>query len=106
MASATWDDFTSKWGFHEGGRLKAQDFEARSTLVTMINDHPAMQVAQLRAVEYDRPGLHNPCMIVVLPTRGQPDDELLRLWFEQEISNEGLPGDVEIDDLIAAAYSD
>lgn len=102
----SWDDFTSKWGFHEGGTLKAQDFEARSKLVAIINNQAAMQMAQLRAVAYDRPGLHNPCMIVVLPTRGQPDDELLRLWFEQEISSQGLPGDVAIDDLIAAAYAD
>ena len=106
MASATWDDFTSKFGFNEGSTLEEQDFEARSALVEMLNEHPAMRSSQLRAVEYDRPGMHNPCMIVILPARGQPDDELRRLWFQHEISNQGLPDSVEIDELIGAAYAD
>jgi hypothetical protein len=72
----------------------------------MLNEHPAMQSSQLRAVEYDRPGMHNPCMVVVLPASGQPDDELRRLWFQDEISTERLPDSVEIDALIAAAYAE
>lgn len=104
MARATWDDFRSKWGFEEGAVLEARDLEARSKLVGMLNESPALQTARLRAVEYDRPGLHNCCMIVVLPASEECDETLLQLWKRQEISEQALPDSLDIDELIVAAY--
>lgn len=106
MARANWDDFTSKWGFEEGATLEDRDFEARSRLVQSLNDEPAIQKAELRAVAYDRPGLHNCCMILVLPARGQSDDELLSLWRQQAISERPLPPGLELNEFIAAAYEE
>jgi hypothetical protein len=51
MARATWDDFTSKWGFNEGASLEGCDFEARSKLLEMLNESPALRTANLRAVQ-------------------------------------------------------
>lgn len=104
MARATWDDFSSKWGFEEGASLEARDFEVRSKLLEMLNESPALQTAKLRAVEYNRPGLHNCCMILVLPTCGESDETLLQLWKQQEIADQSLPDSVDINELIACAY--
>jgi hypothetical protein len=61
MATGTWEDFKHKHGFNDGEGVEPRDFEARTGLVQMLNDHKAMKAAGLHALEYDRPGLHNPC---------------------------------------------
>jgi hypothetical protein len=66
MVTGTWEDFTNKYGFCDGASVKSRDFGARSTLVEVLNDHGAMKAAGLQALECDRPGLHNPCLIVVV----------------------------------------
>ncbi len=66
MATGTWEDFTDKYGFSDGEGVEHRDFEARTRLVEMLNDHEAMNAAGLHALEYDRPGLHNPCLVVVV----------------------------------------
>lgn len=61
MAIGTWDDFTSKFGFGDGATAEQRDFWARDALVDMLNKRwPAM-----RAEGYDRPGVHNPVLILV-----------------------------------------
>src|SRR5271165_5628815 len=76
MATGTWDDFTDKYGFRDGASVGPRDFEARSTLVEVLNDHAAMKAAGLQALEYDRPGLHNPCLVVVVKGQGRSAAEL------------------------------
>jgi hypothetical protein len=49
MATGTWDDFTDKCRFRDGASVEPLDFEARSTLVEMLNDHAAMKAAGLQA---------------------------------------------------------
>jgi hypothetical protein len=107
MANGLWEDFTSKYGFSDGAAVEPRDFEARSRLVHRLNDHPAMQSAGLRALEYDRAGFHNSCLVVVVSGQGEADSELLRLWREHEIADVALPSDVELalPELIADAYA-
>jgi hypothetical protein len=107
MATGLWEDFTSKYGFSDGAALKPGDFEARSRLVDTLNDHPTMKSAGLRALEYDRPGLHNSCLVVVVSARGKEGSELLRLWKENKIADEALPSHVELalPELIADVYA-
>jgi len=77
MATGTWDDFTDKYGFCDGASVERCDFEARSTLVEVLNGHAAMKAAGLQAFEYDRRGLHNPCLLVVVKGQGKSAAELL-----------------------------
>ena len=106
MATGTWEDFTSKYGFSDGASVKPRDFEARAKLVEMLNDHEAMKAAGLRALEYDRPGLHNPCLLVVVERRAKSDAELLKSWLVGEIEEARLPDELElaISELVAEAY--
>jgi hypothetical protein len=106
MATGTWEDFTNKYGFSDGAGVEPRDFEARAKLVEMLNDHDAMKTAGLRAVEYDRPGLHNPCLLVVVERRAKSNMELLKSWLAGEIEEAPLPDELElaISELVAEAY--
>jgi hypothetical protein len=106
MATGTWDDFTDKYGFRDGASVESRDFEARSTLVEVLNDHGAMKAAGLQALEYDRPGLHNPCLLIVVKGHGKSAAKLLSSWLAGEIETESLPDELEIEisELVAEAY--
>jgi hypothetical protein len=106
MATGTWDDFTDKYGFRDGASVEPRDFEARSTLVEVLNDHAAMKAAGLQALECDRPGLHNPCLVVVVKGQGKSAAELLTAWLAGEIEEAPLPDELELEisDLVAEAY--
>ena len=106
MATGTWDDFTDMYGFCDGASVEARDFEARSTLVEVLNDHAAMKAAGLQAFEYDRPGLHNPCLLVVVTGQGKSSVELLTSWLAGEIEESPLPGELELEifELVAEVY--
>jgi hypothetical protein len=106
MATGTWDDFTDKYGFRDGASVEPRDFEARSTLVEVLNDHAAMKAAGLQALEYDRPGLHNPCLVVVVKGQDKSAVELLTSWLAGEIKEEQLPDEMELEifELVADAY--
>jgi hypothetical protein len=106
VAIGTWEDFTEKYGFGDGETVEGRDFRARKRLVAMLNKLPAMK--GLRAVEYDRPGLHNPCLIVVLPNpEGRTDQQLNADWEAGKIGTCGLPEAVEdkIHGLVDKAYA-
>jgi hypothetical protein len=106
MATGTWEDFTNKYGFRDGASAESRDFEARSTLVEVLNDHGAMKTAGLQALEYDRPGLHNPCLIVVVKGQGKSAAELLTSWLVGEIEEAPLPDELELEisEFVAEAY--
>jgi hypothetical protein len=106
MATGTWDDLTDKYGFCDGASVEPRDFEVRSTLGEMLNDHAAMKVAGLQALEYDRPGFHNPCLLVVVKGQGKSATELLSSWLAGEIEEAPLPAELELEisGLVAEAY--
>ena len=106
MATGTWEDFTHKYGFCDGASVESRDFEARSTLVESLNDHRTMKAAGLQALEYDRPGFHNPCLVVVVKGHGKSTAELLTSWLAAEIEEVPLPDELELEisELVAEAY--
>lgn len=106
MARGTWEDFTSKYGFSDGASVEPRDFAARAKLVEMLNDHEVMKTAGLRALEYNRPGLHNPCLLVLVEGRAKSNTESLKSWLAGEIGKAPLPGELELtaSQLVAEAY--
>jgi hypothetical protein len=75
-------------------------------LVEVLNDHVAMKTAGLQALECDRPGLHNPCLLVVVKGEAKSAAELLSSWLAGEIEEETLPHELELEisELVAEVY--
>jgi hypothetical protein len=106
MAMGTWEDFTSKYGFCDGATPERRDFRARSRLLEMLNNRHEMKSAGVHALAYDRPGLHNPCLVVVVKGNANTVKELMKLWQAGKIREAPLPNEVdrEIADLVTKAY--
>lgn len=108
MALGSWEDLTSKWGFNEGASAESRDYEARSLIVAELNEMTGVKAAKIRMVEYDRPGLHNSCLILILPnTKDRPDAELLALWKAGKVEEVELPVSVSevINEVVSEAYA-
>jgi len=107
MAVGSWEDFTSKYGFNDGDSVEERDFKARQHLVKLLNALPEFK--DIRAIEYDRGGAHNSCMLILLPNpQGKSEKKLLKDWFDKKVKECDPPdGDGETYDtcqLVTKAY--
>lgn len=109
MAIAQWKDFQNKYGFRDGATVEKRDFRARDRLCQILNALPEMK--GVLAVGYDRPGVHNPCLII--PFDRRPDltkpEAYIEAWNKDEIDARGdVPPSVYdhymMSDLVEAAY--
>lgn len=108
MARGVWDDFTEKYGFSDGASVEQRDFDARAIIISKLNNLPEFKANCVRAVVFDRPGVHNPCLIILLPNPdGKPDDQLLADWIANKIGEVKLPeGDYDIEELVYESYEE
>jgi hypothetical protein len=107
MAHGSWEDFTSKWGFNEGASTEDHDYEARALIVAELNEMTGVKAAKIRTVEFDRPGFHNSCMILILPNpEDRSDAELLLAWKTGELKQVELPASVSdlVNEIIEEVY--
>ena len=109
MARGTWNDFTTKYGFDDGAQTEGRDYRARDAIVEALNNLPAFKEGNIRAVGYDRPGMHNSCLILLLDmgSGDMTDEELTKRYLTNEDIHEvDLPeGDYELEEIIAEAYA-
>lgn len=102
----TWTDFTSKYGFDDGGSVTDLDLRARNWIVAMLNVE--LKGRGITAVGYDRPGLHNPCVILILPNSDNASPRKLRSRFlkEPDFHEVALPNSIaeRVGEIIAQAY--
>jgi hypothetical protein len=108
MARGTWDDFADKWGFSDGAGIEGRDFQARSIIISKLNKLPEFKQSHIRAVAYDRPGVHNACLIILLSNpENKTDDQLLAEWQANKLESVQLPsGDYDIENIVFEAYEE
>jgi hypothetical protein len=108
MARGVWDDFTEKYGFGDGAGIEQRDFDARAIIISKLNSLPEFKTNRVRAVAFDRAGVHNPCLIILLPNPdGKPDDQLLADWIANKVDEVKLPeGDCDIEELVYESYEE
>jgi hypothetical protein len=108
MARGTWEDFTDKFGFSDGEACEQRDFDARAIIISKLNNLPAFKTSSVRVVAYDRPGVHNSCLIIILPNPdGKTDDQLLADWIANRIEEVKLPeGDYDVVELVHESYEE
>jgi hypothetical protein len=108
MAIGTWEDFTSKWGFNEGASTEIRDYEARALIIAELNEMTGVRAAKIRAIEYNRPGFHNSCLILILPNpEGRSDADLVTAWKANKLEVVDLPLSVSavINEVVVEAYA-
>ena len=98
MARGSWDDFRSKFGFGDGATYEDRDFKARGIIVRALNKTAAFKKAKVKAIEYDRAGIHNPCLILLIPAAVTE-----KAWLASNAPEAGEP-DVDYDAVVAQAY--
>jgi len=114
MARGAWDDFTSKWGFSEGLLVEEADYQVRDLICQKLNEHPAIRAGNSRAVPWNRPGVHNSCMILHFPNPdGKTDEALVKAWQNGQLEECSLPDlsdpdfpDDGLEELIGEAYDE
>jgi len=106
MARGTWADFASKFGFRDGETVEERDEKARSLVIVKLNSLPEFNQNRIRAVAYNRPGVHNWCLIILLPNPGnKTDDQLLNEWTANKIESTQLPdGNYDVEQIVEEAY--
>lgn len=62
-----WDQMQSKWGFADGDAVPRDAHAAREVYVAGVNRLAERFGSRWRVGAYDRPGLHNHCLVVTLP---------------------------------------
>jgi hypothetical protein len=106
MTHGRWRDFTNKYGFEDGEALNDGDYQARDKIVQILNE--TLKNRGITAVVYDRPGLHNSCLILLLPNKNsEPPEALLERFLKEEDFNEvALPDDIanQAEEIVAKAY--
>src|SRR5262249_8325871 len=62
-------EMDTKYGFQDGDAVPPDAWAARTVYVHALNVLLARHGSQVRVMAYDRPGVHNECMILTVTTR-------------------------------------
>jgi hypothetical protein len=98
--TAEWCNFRDKYGFGDGDEQEI-DYIARKLITRKLNRTAAFKKARIKAVEYDRAGLHNHCMILIIPK-----GKTLKSWLGSMDEEEREPKGINYDEITRMAYED
>jgi len=103
-----YDEMIDKYGFADGSKVPEEAFECRTVYVKGINAFAALHESNYRAVAYNRPGAHNPVMIVFTTKQfaeGLTDEELVsgKVYFGDSIIERGEPDEHAMQDALEDA---
>jgi len=76
-----WEDFQTKWGFSDGDSVPPDALMIRQVYVRELNSLLRKRKSKVRLLAFDRPGVHNPYLIVRVPAdivQGVPPRKLYR----------------------------
>lgn len=100
-----WDDMNDKYGFNDGSSIPRDAELARQVYVQALNVLAARNGSQVRAIAWDRPGVHNWCLIVMVPLtffEGLSPEQVLG-QDEVKLPDGAKPSDEKWDDAVADA---
>ena len=93
------DEMQTKWGFGDGGLVPPDAEACRTVYVEALNQIAAKLGSELRAYAYDRPGAHNPFLILFRGKDAQTDHEELEP-DEPMVEAITCCGVLDLDDLV------
>jgi len=101
------DDMTNKYGFGDGGAIPPDAWACRAVYLAVLNALAAHNGSAARAVPFNRPGMHNGCMILFVGAEdaarlaGGGDEE-----FAEVVPDKGMASAIDqantldLDDLV------
>jgi hypothetical protein len=109
MPRGLWKDFRDKYGFSDGDKVCPVDLSARDRIVAILNKE--LKGRGITALAYDRLGLHNYCLLLVLPNPGGKTSrsQLLKHFVKDTNSMEiPLPPYIakRTEEIVAQAYEE
>lgn len=72
-----WDEMTSKYGFNDGESIPEGIEIYRDIYIRTVNKLASGYGSKVRAYGYDRPGVHNWCMVLFREASSVTEDEEL-----------------------------
>ena len=93
------DEMRTKWGFGDGGTVPPDAEACRTVYIEALNQIAAKLGSEPRAYAYDRPGVHNPLLILFCGKDAQTDHEE-REPDEPMIEAIGCCCGLDLDDLV------
>ena|SRR6266496_3708346 len=93
------DEMQTKWGFGDGGLVPPDAKACRTVYVEALNQVAVKLGSELRAYAYDRPGMHNPFLILFRGKDVKTDHEELEP-DEPMIEAITCCGGLDLDDLV------
>ena len=97
-----YENCRDKWGFQDGEQQTYGCYVVRDQLVRLINDN-APADADIEAFAYNRPGMHNSCMIGYRHKRPDPRQATIEGVETQFPKDEWLPMPPWVPDILAHA---
>jgi hypothetical protein len=64
-----WQDFNDKYGFGDGGSTPPDAEACREAYIKVINGLAEKRGSKVRVVAYDRPGVHNGILVLMIPAK-------------------------------------
>ena len=84
-----YDEMQTKYGFGDGGSVPPDAEACQTVYVEALNQVAARLGSEVRAYSYDRPGVHNPVLIMFRGKDEQPDKDPDEPMIDQNVADPG-----------------
>ena len=99
-----WEEMQSKWGFNDGNSIPAGAEVYRTVYIQAVNRLAEQLNSTMRAVAYNRMGMHNYCLILFHNVKDLKDVPLEQYIDHVDIPAEVVEPDEAMDDAIGYAH--
>ena len=86
-----WDEMGDKFGFSDGEALPPDVWKHREVYVKIINALAESRGSGIRVVCFDRGGVHNPCMVLLVEKKYVNDPDILAGTKSTDWEGMGIP---------------
>ncbi len=99
-----WEEMHSKWGFEDGGAAPFGITKFRTVYLLFVNAFAHQLGSKVRAIAFDRPGIHNGCMVAYVSADSVKAKSPLELTRDKRLPEAWVKPDKLMEQAIRNAY--